>query len=496
MTIGNPKVNKTFGRPEASADWPRFLDFLFEMPAPKVIAAVSVWILVIASLDMITHVNLSFGLFYIFPLLMGAIVMKRWQMLLLCFVCAFLREHLGPYAWDPHAFSRLFSTFITFGGVGLLLNEVARNRRLTLMHNRELAEEVALRKEAENQLTTLVESSPAAILSLDSHGRVLLANYAAGELFGLPVSALQGSSIRQFLPTLADILDDKVSSLPYRTATNCRGRKATGEYFLASIWFATYESRSGTHLAAIITDASDDLRDFQETSLQSLLKSTRVLVGSVSHEIRNMCAAIQVVHRNLGRLPGITNSEDYIALGSLAEGLARVATVELQSAGEPEVGSVNIGTLLDEFRIVMEPTVEADAVEFEITDAENQPLALGEHHSLLQVLLNLSRNSIRAMANVSAPSLKVEVSHDAEFIYVRVRDSGPGIKKPERLFHAFQQGADAVGLGLFISRALVRASGGELYHEPTPTGCTMCMRLRVSTGQETSGEFNASEIHA
>ena len=77
--------------------------------------------------------------------------------------------------------------------------------------------------------------------------------------------------------------------------------------------FSTLPSSSGNRLAAIIVDGSEDLRDWQEASLQSILLSTRVLVGSVSHEIRNLAAAIVMVHSNLGRIPGVAESEDYSA---------------------------------------------------------------------------------------------------------------------------------------------------------------------------------------
>lgn len=63
-------------------------------------------------------------------------------------------------------------------------------------------------------------------------------------------------------------------------------------------------------------------------------------------------------------------------------------------------------------------------------------------------------------------------------VLLRLTDSGDGVAHPERLFQPFQQGADAVGLGLFVSRAIVRACDGELYHEPSPSGCTMCFRLK------------------
>lgn len=475
-------------------EWSKILDQLFEMPRRKVLVATVGLLIGIAFFDNLFRLNLSLGMLYLFPVALGAMALRRWQMVLVALACSLLREHFGPYSWETLSVSRLLSSVVTFGGVGLLLNEIARNRRLQNRHYREMQAEIEKRQEAEGQLRTLVESSPAAILTVNEEGRVELANQAAGELLHLPNAELVGRAIGDFFPTLAE-LQTGGGTLPYRTAANCKGRRQTGEYFPACVWFATYPARNGRHLAAIVTDSSEDLRDWQETSLQNLLRSTRVLVGSVSHEIRNVCAAISVVHANLGRIAGVTETEDYAALGTLAQGLSRLATVELQAAGEPELGFVNLQNLLEEFRIVLEPTIEAESIEFVVEVPPGLPLVSGDHHSLLQVLLNLARNSVRAMDGVADRRIVLDVSLQGDKVFIHFRDTGPGIAKPEMLFTAFQQGADAVGLGLFVSRALVRASGGELYHEPTPSGCTMCIRLDAAVGQEFPGEVHTTEVH-
>jgi signal transduction histidine kinase len=230
-------------------------------------------------------------------------------------------------------------------------------------------------------------------------------------------------------------------------------------------------------MAAIIADTSEDLRDWQETSLQSLLRSSRVLVGSVSHEIRNLCAAIGVVQSNLGRLPGVAGTEDYIALGTLAQTLSRLTTVELQSTSEQPMERVDLEHLLDEFRIVVSPTLESHEIELRTVSPGALPPVQGDHHGLLQVLLNLSRNSTRALQDCQPKRITVQLEVQPDGVLLRFADSGPGISSSARLFQPFQPGADAVGLGLFVSRSIVRACGGELYHEPSPRGCTMCVRL-------------------
>jgi PAS domain S-box-containing protein len=471
-------------------------DRLLEAPPRAVLPLCLALVLLVAAVDFKIQSNISVGLFYVIPILISALSLNWWQILILSLVCSVLREHLAPYGWEPHAITRVFSGVATFAGAGILARELVRGRRMALQYSRELKEQHERRIEAENQVRMLVESSPAAIITVDAQGRVDLANQAAHEMLDLPAGSLSGRSISEFLPTVANLLQAADSALPYRSATNCRGRRASGETFLACVWFATYPTAAGRRLAAIITDASEDLRDWQETSLQSLLRSSRVLVGSVSHEIRNMCAAIAVVHANLGRLPGVAGTEDYAALSTLAQALARLTTVELQSASEQPMERVSLEHLLDEFRIVVSPTLELSEVELSMPDQEGLPTVQGDRHGFLQVLLNLSRNSIRAMEGMESKQITVRVEDLADHVLLRFTDSGPGVADPSKLFQPFQPGAEAVGLGLFVSRAIVRACGGELYHEPSARGCTICIRLIPFPGSESQTEERTTEIPA
>jgi len=234
----------------------------------------------------------------------------------------------------------------------------------------------------------------------------------------------------------------------------------------------------------MLVDSSEDLRDMEESSLHHLLVASRLAVGAVSHEIRNVCAAISVVYENLSCGPELAQSEDFRALGDLVEGLGRIATLELgQSAGSEEPATVELCSVLDELRIVTELPLRESGVLVRWDVPKVLPRVWAERHNLLQVLLNLTKNSQRAMEDQERKELTVSASLEGERVVVRVRDTGHGIPNPERLFQPFQQGAEATGLGLYLSRAFARTFKGDLRYEPEPAGCCFALDLMPFANQ-------------
>ena len=151
---------------------------------------------------------------------------------------------------------------------------------------------------------------------------------------------------------------------------------------------------------------------------------------------------------------------------------------------------------MEEFCIIIAPSLEAIDGEFVQEVPPETPLVLGDHQGLIQVLMNLSRNSIRAMEGCDSRKLILRVSSDQNNVFLRLIDSGPGVLNPDLAFQPFQPGADASGLGLFVSRAIIRACQGELYHEPAPAGCTMVIKLKTYPLEDTAPELTETEVQA
>ncbi len=439
----------------------------------KLLLTAGAMIAVIALIDWRVDLNVSFGFLYLFPMLMVGYCLPPSQVALIAAFCTVLAELFAPFAWGvADGLPRDIFMFGSFFGTGLFAYESAKNRRLAAAHAQEIELEIELRREAEQQLKILIESSPAAVVTVDGSGKVLMANLAAHRLLGLEPETLVGQSINSFLPSLANVPAADGAGPSFRTAMQCPGRRQDGSMFLADIWFSTYNTKSGPRLAAMLIDSSEDLRDREEFSLHQLLSGSRLVMGAVSHEIRNICSAVSVVFTNLSRHASLAGNEDFFALASLIEGLSTIATLDLkQSSGRQELNAVDVYQLVEELRIVTEPTLLENGIAVRWELPKGLPQVWGDRHSLFQVLLNLVKNSERALSKSPHKELTVKASVNGARVVVRVGDTAGGVDHPEHLFQPFQDGAEGTGLGLYVSRAFARASKGDLRYEAAPACC-------------------------
>lgn len=421
--------------------------------------------------------SMSIGFLYLLPILISAAALNGFQIIVLAGLCSYLREAFDPLVWSAGATGRILTSLAGFMMTGFFVAELNQRRRLLKQHLTELEAEARLRLDAESQLRTLIETSPLAILTLDPSGRVLLANESAREILDFPDGALQGADVAPYLPILARMLQSNPPCGNMRTNVECNARRRNGEVFLAHVWLSTYRTSSGPGLAAVIWDGSESLRDREGAGLDSMLATSRVLVGAISHEIRNLASAAASSYAALAALADVRDNKQYEALGSLIHALERIATSGLQMASHREAAVTDLRTLLDETRIVIEPFLrEAGvAVSWELSDPV--PLVQADHHSLLQVFVNLARNIKCVLAECPRRELRITAGVERDLVVVRFYDSGPGVPHPEDLFKPFQPGAHSSGLGLYVSRAILRAHGGGLRYEPQPSGACFAVDL-------------------
>jgi signal transduction histidine kinase len=448
-------------------------------------------VLLIALLDWRIVDDLPLGFLYLVPMLLVGRVLRPWQTLVIAALCTALSELFDPYPWSVRAgLPRDVLYFAAFATIGIFVYEMSRSRQVILEHLAEIERERGAREGAEEDLRILIESSPAAILTADANGTILMANEAAHRLLAATPGTLPGYLVQQFFPALANIQRRETSQRLFRAVMQSRGHRQDNESFMADICFSTYETRSGARLAALILDASEEMRSREESSLQQMLAGSRIAVSAVSHEIRNVCGAISVVHQNLARRQGpvkdqeAAGSKDFEALGNLVLALEKIAGVDLRVYPET-CTELDLRSVLDDLKIVIGPALHDEGIRCTWHLEPDLPTVWADRTNLMQIFLNLANNGVRALSRHDGERcLSISARLTDHGVSVEFLDSGGGVRRPQELFRPFQAAAQATGLGLYLSRAFARSFGGELRYVPLEGRACFIVDLAVAAPLE------------
>jgi two-component system, LuxR family, sensor kinase FixL len=450
---------------------------LFQGSRWSVLLRAAILIAGIALIDWRIIGQIPLGFLYLVPMLMVGSVEGWTGIVIAATICTYLAERFSDLEWSFRTgTSRDVLYFAAFFGAGLFVREVNRSRKAAAENLHHIEQERDARRDAEEQLEILIESSPVAIVTADAGGTVLMANGSAHRLLGVTKGGLPGKQIHKFLPALTNVTSEDTSMQLIRAVMQARGLREDGEAFLADICFSTYQTSVGTRLAAMVLDISEEIRAHEVAGLQQLLEGSRIAISALSHEIRNVCGAIAVVHRNLKRAPSLAGNKDFEALGSLVDALERVANVNVQQSPSQAV-DLDLSVLLDELKIVVAPVLEENGIQSQWTVEPGLPLVWADRSSLMQVFLNLISNSVRALSSKDRRVLAVSARSQGSNVIVEVTDNAGGVTHPEHLFRPFQSGAESTGLGLYLSRAFMRSFGGELRYRAIEDGACFIVEL-------------------
>ena len=229
--------------------------------------------------------------------------------------------------------------------------------------------------------------------------------------------------------------------------------------------------------------------------LQQLDQAKDDFISSVSHELRTPLTSligyaemlrdgdagalnpvqdgmVSAVERNGRRLRDLI--EDLLTLSRISTGTLSHTDAE-----------VDLVAVLDDVRVVLEPTVPHDEVTLTWAADPGVPPVAGDRDQLERVVLNLVSNAVKF--TLPGGSVVVSLAAEGDDVVLRVRDSGIGIPADEqdRLFTRFYRASTArqhaiggTGLGLVIIQTIVENHHGtvELWSE-VGVGTEMTVRL-------------------
>ncbi|MBL8409439.1 MAG: PAS domain S-box protein [Candidatus Accumulibacter sp.] len=230
---------------------------------------------------------------------------------------------------------------------------------------------------------------------------------------------------------------------------------------------------------------AEELARQQQEKLQvtARLVTMGEMASTLAHELNQPLAAITSYNAGcLNKLESgnFTTAQLKEALGKLAVQAQRAGHIirrvhDFVRKSEPKLAACDLAEAIDDSIGFIEGAAKSRGVRIVREIQGMRPELLADQVMIEQVLLNLMRNGIEAMAETPAHRrrLTIKLGQLENHMEIRVIDRGPGIppEMEEKLFTPlFSTKADGMGMGLNICRSIIEFHHGRLWVESNPEG--------------------------
>jgi len=355
----------------------------------------------------------------------------------------------------------------------------------------------------------IIKNAPDPMFVSDIEGQILQANDAVSQLLGIRRDEVVEHSLsrfiseeetREFTAALREVVERGVTR-----SARLNPRAATGEVIPTSLNASALRDGDGNVIGAIgvlrdmrryeevVRDLEQSKAELQKQILamegfeelvvrreRKAIALQRELVATVSHEVRTPLAAIygsaQTLLRRDIELDPASKERLLAVIVSESERLTRIAS-DILLANNIDSGRLHLdrhpldvsGLASEVVEQMQDAFAAREDVVIELEPCDEPAFVAGEADKLRQVLINLVDNAVKYSPD--GGHVKVRVERNEHRLRLLVLDEGLGIAHGEqqRIFGKFYRvdpqqtrGVGGTGLGLYISRELVRLMGGQL----------------------------------
>ncbi len=365
-------------------------------------------------------------------------------------------------------------------------------------------------------LRSIIDTSPDGLITIDEDARILSFNPAAEAMFGYRAEDVIGKNIKCLMPSPYQEAHDGYMERYLKTGERriigigreVLAQKKNGDIFPIDLAVGEVTLSDSRQFTGFIRDVSarhaaeQNVNELRSELLHvSRLSELGEMASALAHELNQPLTAIinylEACRRLLDHGDQM-RADDTKGLMKKASDQAHRAGQIIQqlrkfiAKGETEHRPEAINPVVHEAVDLAMVGSGKHSVATSFTFADDLPDVMIDRVQIQQVVMNLVRNSMDALAEVDARALTVRTSSSGDSsVQIDVIDTGPGLptEVAERLFQPFvTTKPGGIGIGLSICKSIVDAHGGRLWTTANPEGGTAFhISLPVNRDQEPHG---------
>ncbi|MEL6118301.1 MAG: cache domain-containing protein [Pseudomonadota bacterium] len=368
--------------------------------------------------------------------------------------------------------------------------------------NTTLVNEIAQRRKSEREYRLTFENASRAMAHIEcTTGKLLRVNKSFCELLGFGTQELDDVTFQSLMdPSERETVGEFESKISGTSAfgfeTKVIDKKNAQVWISFNGVFVQPSDQGSMYLVATIDDITQAhvSEEKIETLNRELARFSRhemldELATGLAHELNQPLTAItQNVDAAQSTIRTSPENVDALqeVLGAIEQQAHQASDIikalrALVRKDTNMMTAFELRELLDQARRLVRPDARQHSVE--IINTKGPELHVRAMRvQIAQVVVNLLRNAIEAIAEDGSARRIVRMSAEesGDFVLVCVEDTGPGIKDGVELFTPFETTKrDGMGMGLVISRSIIKANGGEMWYDGSTTSARFCFTLTL-----------------
>lgn len=350
----------------------------------------------------------------------------------------------------------------------------------------------------EGHLRSILETIPDAMIVIDGRGTMQFFSSAAERQFGYSEQEAIGQNVSMLMPNPDRSRHDGYLARYLSTGERhiigigriVTGLRKDGTTFPMHLSIGEMQSGGVPHFTGFVRDLTEHqqtqarLQELQSELVHvSRLSAMGEMASALAHELNQPLAAISNYMKGSRRLLAASSDPNRSkiegALDRAAEQALRAGQIirrlrDFVSRGESDKRVESLSKLIEEAGALGLSGAREQGVQLRFNLNRDHDLVLVDRVQIQQVLVNLFRNALEAMAQSSQRELIASnLPVDDDMIEISVSDTGSGFHEDvkQNLFQTFFTTKETgMGVGLSISRSIIEAHGGKMWAETNASG--------------------------